>query len=139
MVTNKIMALEVLKGELDSVKAEILRVAGDEGISKNTKHTKTYNLRKEQKRLYVIHALISKLPEEALAGLQAKDKVFNESLGSILNPETGGSTIHVEEGKTLLALLQEYKDARDAYARIMKAAEKSGLKLDKDGITFVRA
>lgn len=137
MATNNY--LELLKEQLDSVKAEYRSVIASDTIAKNTKHTKSYNLRKEIKRLTVIHGFTSITTKEVLDSLMKRDKNFEESFLSILNPEDGGSRIVVKEGDTLLGIIQANPDAKDVVNRAVKAAEKLKLKLGPDHNTFVRA
>lgn len=137
MATNQY--LEALKEQLSDVKADYAATINSDSISKNTKHTKSYNLRKEIKRLTVIQGLTTLISTEALEGLMKKDKNFKESFLSILNPEEGGSRIIVKEGDTILGLLQANSGAKDVYNRALNYAEKNGLKLGEDKNTFIRA
>jgi len=137
MATNNTI-LQEMKDILANVKAEYQRVIGDDNISKNTRHTKSYNLRKEMKRLTVIVGLLGVTSEEKLAALR-KDKNFAEALGSILNPEDGGTRVTVTEGDNAMQLMfTTYKDVRDIKVKLDNAAEKAGLKLDMTTGVFVK-
>jgi hypothetical protein len=137
MATNTTY-LEVLKAQTDSVKAEYRIVLGSDSISKNTKHTKSYNLRREIKRLEVITGLVAITTKESLDALMKKDKNFATSFLSIINPEDGGSRIVVKKGDTLLGIIQANPEAKDVVNRAMNYAKKNGLKLGSDGNTFVQ-
>lgn len=138
MATNNSVYRDQVNEVLSAVKADYTRTLGDESISKNTKHTKCYNLRKEIKRLTVIESLLGVITKEAIEALM-KNKNFKESLTSIMNPEEGGTKITVNVGDTILKILQENAGAKDVYNRAIKYATANGMKLDKDGNTFVRA
>jgi hypothetical protein len=138
MATNNEF-LSAAKDVLSSVKAEYHVVLGSDTISQNTKHTKSYNLRKEIKRLSVIVGLLSTVKEDDLERLMAKDKTFKESLLSILNPEDGGTRISVSAGDAFMDLVfNKYANAKDVVARINKAAESAGLVLDSKTNIFVK-
>lgn len=131
-----------IQSELDAIlaaaKADAARIASDDSLAENTRHTKAYNMRREIKRLTVISKLIAATPEEKLNAL-LKDKTFQEPLLSIINPESGGTKIVVKEGDSFMDLVfNVYKDAKDVVARINKAADKAGLKLDSTTNKFVR-
>lgn len=137
MATNRDF-LDLIKEQLDSAKAEYRVTINSDTISKNTKHTKSYNLRKEIKRLTVIEGFLRVTDMVVLSNLM-KDKNFKESLSSILNPEEGGARIIVKEGDTLLKIIQANPGAKDVVNRAHKYAIKNNLKLADDGNTFVKA
>ena len=107
-------------------------------LSKNTRHTKMCTMRKEIRRLIVINALVKCVSSSTIDNLMS-DKMFRESLSSIMNPATNNGRIVVNEGDTLLGIIMANPDAKDIVNRATKAADKAGLKLGSDNNTFVKA
>lgn len=140
MATNNIYLDEVknILKSLKTEKAEVLNGKGKDGkvLSENTIHTKTYNINREIKFFAVIATLLGTIPEATVKGLVNHDKVFGESLLSLINPSSGGTRIEIKEGDNLFTLVKTYPNA--TVTKLTERALKVGLKLDSNGIKFIK-
>lgn len=69
---------------------------------------------------------------EELLRLIPKDAELSEDTSDYINSLATGhsaSTIDVQEGDSLIELLEEYKDVRDLYKKILKQCERKGLQI----------
>lgn len=69
---------------------------------------------------------------EELLRLIPKDAELSEDTSDYINSlttEYSASTIDVQEGDSLIELLEEYKDVRDLYKKILKQCERKGLQI----------
>jgi hypothetical protein len=105
MVSKKDIAerIKVLKEEADATKKNI-----------------RYKKLRDANILSLIHSHVS------LDGLTKEEQ---DLVNSMVNPAVF-TKLEVNKGDKILDLLQEYSDIKDAYARLIKAGENKGLKLD---------
>ena len=97
--------------------AELNKKAEDKALSNSVR----YKCRRDASIL----RLIGNLDIES-ADLDAEDV---DTIGRLLNPDVN-EPVQVEEGDSIMKLLEENQERRDVMGKLTKAAEKAGLKLD---------
>lgn len=102
----------------------IVKVA--EGI-KDRKSTERKAAARAQRKLRQISAI-----EELLKNLVKDAKLSEDTqdyISTLTEEYTPGTSIDVQEGDNLIELLEEYKDVKDLYKKILKQCEKKGLQI----------
>lgn len=129
--TNK---LSLVDEKLNELKSTIAATEISDAISKNTRSTKLYALRRERRVLHLVRSLIKANPDIKLDKDDADTFVLITTLAS---ERTVQSSIVINEGDNILEVLQKYQDRKAA--SVTKAAEKAGLKMDYASGKFVKA
>lgn len=120
-ITNNAAQLKVTD-KIDEFNRKIETIKADETLSKNTRQTRSYNLRKEVHYLQVIAYLL----EGYTDGEMELPDVFAQLTTPAAEVKHYDAVV-VNKGDNILALLQKYSDRKDPLAKIQAAAEKAGL------------
>ena len=127
--TQKVNVKEIrqaLKDRINELKGEIAGLADSTAIKESTKSTRRHALRRDLR-------IASLLAEMALAISAEEISITEEALigfNQLCFPADGGSRVVVQEGDSILLLMEEYSEVKDLLSKLNKAADKIGCRLD---------
>ena len=104
--------------------------------SDNTKRTQKFQRTSAIHTMKVVKALIEQLPADIKLDEQI-EKWFT-SMVTLTAERKAAVTVEVKEGDNIMQLMEEHKDTKDIYKKMMAAAEKAGLKADFAKGIFVK-
>lgn len=104
--------------------------------SDNTKRTQKFQRTSAIHTMKVVKALIEQLPADIKLDEQI-EKWFT-SMVTLTAERKAAVTVGVKEGDNIMQLMEEHKDTKDIYKKMMAAAEKAGLKADFAKGVFVK-
>ena len=104
--------------------------------SDNTKRTQKFQRTSAIHTMKVVKALIEQLPADIKLDEQV-EKWFT-SMVTLTAERKAAVTVEVKEGDNIMQLMEEHKDTKDIYKKMMAAAEKAGLKADFAKGVFVK-
>ena len=104
--------------------------------SDNTKRTQKFQRTSAIHTMKVVKALIEQLPADIRLDEQT-EKWFT-SMVTLTAERKAAVTVEVKEGDNIMQLMEEHKDTKDIYKKMMVAAEKAGLKADFAKGVFVK-
>lgn len=134
--TTKSNRVQLIDDKLNELKAVIAETKTSDAISKNTRSTKLYALGRDRRILHLIRTLMEANPDIVLDNADMDTFVLITTLAS---ERTVQSSVVVNEGDSILDLLQKYADKKDISSKLNKACEKAGLKLDYASGKVVKA
>lgn len=97
-------------------------------ISANTRGTQLYKLGRDRRVMHLIGSLVEQLGDKVK--LTADDMDTFVLITTLSGERTERSSVEVNEGDSILELLQKYEDKKDLQKKLATACEKKGLKLD---------
>ena len=106
-------------------------------VSENTKRTQKFQKQTAIRTMLVLKAVLETDPDLQVDLKGDLDKWF-ESMVTLTSTRKAKYTIEVHEGDKIGELMEEHKDTRDIYKKMMAAAEKAGLKADFAKGIFVK-
>lgn len=121
--------------KINELKSVIAVTKTDDKITKNTRGTKMYKLGRDRRVLCLIRTLLETCDESKLSDAD-RDTL---TLLTTLENERTAYKVEVQEGDSIMDLLQKYQDTKDIAAKIQKACERNGLKQDYATGTIVKA
>ena len=124
----------MVQEKINDLKSQIAAMKVNETLSKNTRGTQLYKLGRERRILHLIASLLK--DDTKLEGDDLDTFVLITTLSSE-RPER--ASIEVQEGDSILELMQKYADKKDLQRKLVQACEKKGLKLDYKSGTVVKA
>ena len=104
--------------------------------SDNTKRTQKFRRTSAIHTMKVVKALIEQLPADIKLDEQI-EKWFT-SMVTLTAERKAAVTVEVKDGDNIMQLMEEHKDTKDIYKKMMAAAEKAGLKADFAKGIFVK-
>ena len=121
--------LTLINGRIEDLKAKKASFIKNEmGWKESTIRTQRHQVTRDIKTLVLIKELYKANPSVKLS------EGSLDHLSHLVEPGMK-STIQVQAGDSLINILtKKYADVKDAYNKIMKAADKAGLMLNRDGI-----
>ena len=120
--------VQMVDEKLVDLKMEIAKTKTAEDVTKNTRGTKLYKLGRDRRILSLIKTLLESSPDIKLKGAERDTLVLITTL----------STIEVNEGDSILELLQKYEDKKNIQQKLQEACEKKGLVMNYQTGTIVR-
>lgn len=129
-VMSKLVDAKV--SEMEARLAELLA----SNASDNTKRTQKFQRTSAIHTMKVVKALIEQLPADIKLDEQI-EKWFT-SMVTLTAERKAAVTVEVKEGDNIMQLMEEHKDTKDIYKKMMAAAEKAGLKADFAKGIFVK-
>ena len=98
-------------------------------IKDSTVNTMRHHTRRDQRIVALIKEMAAALDEAGVKDIKLSEAA---SLGftQLCYPEKGGTKVTVDEGDSILALMEKYPDTKDLMAKLIKAAENIGCILD---------
>lgn len=104
--------------------------------SDNTKRTQKFQRTSAIHTMKVVKALIEQCPADIKLDEQI-EKWFT-SMVTLTAERKAAVTVEVKEGDNIMQLMEEHKDTKDIYKKMMASAEKAGLKADFAKGVFVK-
>lgn len=104
--------------------------------SDNTKRTQKFQRTSAIHTMKVVKALIEQLPADIK--LEGDLEKWFTSMVTLTAERKAAVTVEVKEGDNIMQLMEEHKDTKDIYKKMMAAAEKAGLKADFAKGIFVK-
>lgn len=98
-------------------------------LKESTVSTMRHNIRRDQRMIALVLDLAKALTEEGVEKVKLSEAAL-QGFNQMAFPEKGGSKVVVEEGDSILELMQKYGEVKDLKAKLDKAAEKIGCVLD---------
>lgn len=124
----------MVQEKINDLKSQIAAMKVNETLSKNTRGTQLYKLGRDRRILHLIASLLK--DDTKLEGDDLDTFVLITTLSSERAERT---SIEVNEGDTILELMQKYEEKRDLQKKLIAACEKAGLKLDYTSGKVVKA
>lgn len=123
---NKTDLKTLITDKVAEITTRISYVESDEcTLSECTRKTQSYQLRRQRKTLHLIDELVQK----GLEGISSESHDLLITL-TTLEGERNRSIVTVQEGDSILELMQRYQDVNKLAEKLTRAAEKIGCKLD---------
>lgn len=141
MAMNIELAVEATTLKIqESVSA--LNALMESDVSENTKRTQKYQRTRDIRTLHIIKSLLEKMDKnmDMRDVLDGPDTLpWFESLVTLASERKAKYVVEVREGDKVIELMEKYRDVKDIYKKMMKAAEDAGLRADFNKGIFVRA
>lgn len=132
-IINVIDVVDGINAKVDEIRTSLAEMK--DKVSVNTFRTQSYQKGRDIKQLEVIKELLTIIGDKAEVSITTRDVL--ESLTTLTSERKARYTVEVNEGDNVLELLEKYKDVKDIYSKIKKAAEEKGLKIA--GTSVVKA
>ena len=131
---------QLVDEKIDELKSQIAAMKVNETLSKNTRGTQLYKLGRDRRVLHLIRSLLTLAgDDDGLVELSENDMNTFVLITTLAGERTERSSIEVNEGDSILELLQKYEEKKDLQKKLVAACEKKGLKLDYTSGTVVKA
>lgn len=131
---------QLVDEKIDELKSQIAAMKVNETLSKNTRGTQLYKLGRDRRVLHLIRSLLTLAgDDDGLVELSENDMNTFVLITTLAGERTERSSIEVNEGDSILELLQKYEEKKDLQKKLATACEKKGLKLDYASGTVVKA
>lgn len=131
---------QLVDEKIDELKSQIAAMKVNEALSKNTRGTQLYKLGRDRRVLHLIRSLLTLAgDDDGLVELSENDMNTFVLITTLAGERTERSSIEVNEGDSILELLQKYEEKKDLQRKLATACEKKGLKLDYASGTVVKA
>ncbi len=119
-------AQQTLESRIGELKGELAGLVNNEAIKESTKSTRRHALRRDLRIALLLVDVISSASVEELQVSEEALLGFNQ----LCFPSDGGSKVTVEEGDSILLLMERFADTRDLLSKLNKAADRIGCRLD---------
>lgn len=130
--TAMVKLVDAKVSEMEARLAELLA----SNASDNTKRTQKFQRTSAIHTMKVVKALIEQLPADIK--LEGDLEKWFTSMVTLTAERKAAVTVEVKEGDNIMQLMEEHKDTKDIYKKMMAAAEKAGLKADFAKGVFVK-
>lgn len=131
---------QLVDEKINELKSQIAAMKVNETLSKNTRGTQLYKLGRDRRVLHLIRSLLTLAgDDDGLVELSENDMNTFVLITTLAGERTERSSIEVNEGDSILELLQKYEEKKDLQKKLATACEKKGLKLDYASGTVVKA
>lgn len=131
---------QLVDEKIDELKSQIAAMKVNETLSKNTRGTQLYKLGRDRRVLHLIRSLLTLAgDDDGLVELSEDDMDTFVLITTLAGERAERSSIEVNEGDSILELLQKYEEKKDLQKKLATACEKKGLKLDYVSGTVVKA
>lgn len=127
---NKSTILSLIDIKIAEMESNLAALLANPEISENTKRTQKFQRTTTIRQLSVTRAFVEMIESDDITLKGDLEKWFTSMI--TLTETRKGPVVKVAKGDTLIGLINKYKDVKDVYAKIMKAAEASGLTLNVD-------
>lgn len=105
-------------------------------VSENTKRTQKFQRTKDIHAMFILNAVLHQASDEI--GLSEEAQKWFTSMVTLTSERKAKYTVEVHEGDKVMELMEKYKEVKDVYHKMMKAADEAGLKADFANGVFVR-
>lgn len=131
--TAMLKAIEAKVTEIDVSLDTLLK----SDASENTKRTQKFQKTSVMRSLTVLKEIL-KLVEGADVRLSEPIEKWFTSMVTLTAERKAAVTVEVKEGDNIMQFMEEHRDIKDIYKKMMVAAEKAGLKADFAKGVFVK-
>lgn len=132
---KKTAMIKLVDAKVSEMEARLTELLAS-NASDNTKRTQKFQRTSAIHTMKVVKALIEQLPADIKLDEQI-EKWFT-SMVTLTAERKAAVTVEVKEGDNIMQLMEEHKDTKDIYKKMMAAAEKAGLKADFAKGIFVK-
>lgn len=132
---KKTAMVKLVDAKVSEMEARLTELLAS-NASDNTKRTQKFQRTSAIHTMKVVKALIEQLPADIKLDEQT-EKWFT-SMVTLTAERKAAVTVEVKEGDNIMQLMEEHKDTKDIYKKMMAAAEKAGLKADFAKGIFVK-
>lgn len=132
---KKTAMVKLVDAKVSEMEARLTELLAS-NASDNTKRTQKFQRTSAIHTMKVVKALIEQLPADIKLDEQV-EKWFT-SMVTLTAERKAAVTVEVKEGDNIMQLMEEHKDTKDIYKKMMAAAEKAGLKADFAKGVFVK-
>jgi len=132
---KKTAMVKLVDAKVSEMEARLTELLAS-NASDNTKRTQKFQRTSAIHTMKVVKALIEQLPADIKLDEQI-EKWFT-SMVTLTAERKAAVTVEVKEGDNIMQLMEEHKDTKDIYKKMMAAAEKAGLKADFAKGVFVK-
>lgn len=129
-----IKAVEMKMSEMESLLDELLK----SDVSENTKRTQKFQRTKAIHEMAVLNTILHQCVGDEV-GFTEEEQKWWTSMVTLTSERKAKFTVEVHEGDNVMELMEKYKDVKDVYHKMMKAAEEAGLKANFAKGIFVKA
>lgn len=129
-----IKAVEMKMSEMESLLDELLK----SDVSENTKRTQKFQRTKAIHEMAVLNTILHQCVGDEV-GFTEEEQKWWTSMVTLTCERKAKFTVEVHEGDNVMELMEKYKDVKDVYHKMMKAAEEAGLKANFAKGIFVKA
>lgn len=126
---NKTTILSLINDKANEMTSNLKALLDNPELSENTKRTQKFQRQTTIHNLLVLRAVVEQAGDE-INFPGDTEKWFNSMV--TLTETRKATKVVVGKGDKLVDLLHKYKDVKDVYAKIMKAATEAGLSLNID-------
>lgn len=131
---------QLVDEKINELKSQIAAMKVNETLSKNTRGTQLYKLGRDRRVLHLIRSLLTLAgDDDGPVELSENDMDTFVLITTLAGERAERSSIEVNEGDSILELLQKYEEKKDLQKKLATACEKKGLKLDYVSGTVVKA
>lgn len=128
-----IKAVEMKMSEMELLLDELLK----SDVSENTKRTQKFQRTKAIHDMAVLNTILHQCVGDEV-GFTEEEQKWWDSMVTLTSTRKAKYTIEVHEGDKVMELMEKYKEVKDVYHKMMKAADEAGLKADFANGVFVR-
>lgn len=128
-----IKAVEMKMSEMELLLDELLK----SDASENTKRTQKFQRTKAIHDMAVLNTILHQCVGDEV-GFTEEEQKWWDSMVTLTSTRKAKYTIEVHEGDKVMELMEKYKEVKDVYHKMMKAADEAGLKADFANGVFVR-
>lgn len=125
--------VDAKRKEMEALLDELLK----SDVSENTKRTQKFQRTKAIHDMVVISTILEQAKSDEITFSDEAQKWFT-SMVTLTAERKAAVTVVVKEGDNIMQLMEEHKDTRDIYKKMMASAEKAGLKADFAKGIFVK-
>lgn len=129
-----IKAVEMKISEMELALDELLK----SDVSENTKRTQKFQRNKAIHDMCVLNTILHQCVGDEV-GFTTEEQKWFDSMVTLTSERKAKYIIEVHEGDKVMELMEKYKEVKDVYHKMMKAADEAGLKANFAKGIFVKA
>lgn len=129
-----IKAVEMKISEMELALDELLK----SDVSENTKRTQKFQRNKAIHDMCVLNTILHQCVGDEV-GFTTEEQKWFTSMVTLTSERKAKYIIEVHEGDKVMELMEKYKEVKDVYHKMMKAADEAGLKANFAKGIFVKA
>ena len=126
--------VDAKRKEMEALLDELLK----SDVSENTKRTQKFQRTKAIHDMVIISTILEQTKSDEITFSSEAQKWF-DSMVTLTSERKAKFTVEVHEGDNVMELMEKYKDVKDVYHKMMRAAEEAGLKANFAKGIFVKA
>lgn len=128
-----IKAVEMKISEMELALDELLK----SDVSENTKRTQKFQRNKAIHDMCILNTILHQCVGDEV-GFTTEEQKWFDSMVTLTSERKAKYIIEVHEGDKVMELMEKYKEVKDVYHKMMKAADEAGLKANFAEGIFVK-